>query len=135
MTRQARELQRLPAKVMRDEACSIRRWVSAHRVISFFQGFLREVGQAPGRGTAARGDKPIYTRAQIAQLYSAHRRGAYKRREAEWARIDADIIAASREGRILGGGLHQWFTLSKYASAHIGRLNVSAPLSKRERVK
>lgn len=62
---------------------------------------------APGRGRPASGgesslppDKPIYTRAQIAQLYDQHRRGAYVGREAEWARQDADIIAAGREGRI-----------------------------------
>jgi hypothetical protein len=62
---------------------------------------------APGRARPATGgdtsvppDKPIYTRAQIAQLYRAHQKGAYVGREAEWARQDADIIAASREGRI-----------------------------------
>jgi hypothetical protein len=61
----------------------------------------------PGRARPATGgdaslppDKPIYTRAQIAQLYSAHRKGAYVGREAEWARQDADIFAAGREGRI-----------------------------------
>jgi hypothetical protein len=31
-----------------------------------------------------------------------HRRGAYLGREAEWVRQDADVIAAGREGRILG---------------------------------
>ena len=45
-------------------------------------------------------DKPIYSRAQIARLYSDHRKGAYVGRETEWARQDADIIAAGREGRI-----------------------------------
>lgn len=62
---------------------------------------------APGRARPATGgdasvpsDRPIYTRAQVAQLYSAHRKGAYTGREAEWARQDADIIAAGREGRI-----------------------------------
>jgi hypothetical protein len=62
---------------------------------------------APGRARPATGgdaslppDRPIYTRAQIAQLYSAHRKGAYVGREAEWQRQDADIIAAGREGRI-----------------------------------
>jgi hypothetical protein len=74
----------------------------APRVIAFFRGFQQEVGQAPGRARPARPEKPIYTRAQIAQLYSAHRKGAYVGREAEWARQDADIIAAGREGRIRG---------------------------------
>lgn len=62
---------------------------------------------APGRARPATGgdtsfppDKPIYTRAQIAQLYRMHQKGAYTGREAEWARQDADIIAAGREGRI-----------------------------------
>ena len=43
---------------------------------------------------------PFITRARLRDLYSAHRRGAYVGREAEWAAIDADIIAASREGRV-----------------------------------
>jgi hypothetical protein len=62
---------------------------------------------APGRARPATGgdasvppDKPTYTRAQIAQLYSQHRKGAYVGREAEWARQETDIIAAGREGRI-----------------------------------
>jgi hypothetical protein len=62
---------------------------------------------APGRARPATGgdaslppDKPIYTRAQLRELYSMHRKGAYVGREAEWARLDADIIAAGREGRI-----------------------------------
>jgi hypothetical protein len=62
---------------------------------------------APGRARPATGgdasvpsDKPTYTRAQIAQLYRLHQKGAYVGREAEWARQDADIIAAGREGRI-----------------------------------
>jgi|SRR5262252_2593020 len=108
---------------------------SAHRVISFFNGFKQEeaatghieapastpTGQAPpreaavplaslaapGRARPATGgdtslptEKPIYSRAQIKQLYDAHRKGAYVGREAEWARQDAEIIAAGREGRI-----------------------------------
>jgi len=62
---------------------------------------------APGRARPATGgdtsvppDKPIYTRAQIAQLYRMHQKGAYVGREAEWQRQDLDIIAAGREGRI-----------------------------------
>jgi hypothetical protein len=62
---------------------------------------------APGRARPASGgdasmppERPIYSRAQIKQLYEMHRRGAYAGREAEWARQDADIIAASREGRV-----------------------------------
>jgi hypothetical protein len=62
---------------------------------------------APGRARPATGgdtafppDKPIYSRAQIANLYRMHQKGAYVGREAEWQRQDADIIAAGREGRI-----------------------------------
>jgi hypothetical protein len=62
---------------------------------------------APGRARPATGgdasmpsDRPTYTRAQIAQLYSAHRKGAYVGREAEWARQEADIIAAGAERRV-----------------------------------
>ena len=46
--------------------------------------------------------QPIYTRETIGQLYEAHRKGAYAGREAEWARIEADIFAAQREGRVQG---------------------------------
>jgi hypothetical protein len=63
---------------------------------------------APGRARPAGGgdtslppEKPVYTRTQLRQLYEMHRRGAYAGREAEWARLDADIIAAGREGRVL----------------------------------
>lgn len=61
---------------------------------------------APGRARPATGgdaslpaDKPIYTRAQIKQLYEQHRKGAYTGREAEWARLEADFFTAQREGR------------------------------------
>lgn len=110
---------------------------SAPRVISFFNGFLREeaatgqiepapslppIGQsplvrepavplaslaAPGRARPATGgetslpsEKPTYTRAQIAQLYRMHQKGAYAGREAEWNRLELDFIAAGNEGRI-----------------------------------
>lgn len=57
---------------------------------------------APGGETSMPFEKPIYTRAKIKALYEAHRKGAYIGREAEWARQDADIIAAGREGRVQG---------------------------------
>jgi hypothetical protein len=75
----------------------------AVRVVSFFRQFMRENGTggqtsaAPARSSG----KPVYTRAQIAELYSRHRKGAYAGREAEWARQEEDIFAAGREGRIL----------------------------------
>jgi hypothetical protein len=62
---------------------------------------------APGRARPATGgdaslppERPTYTRAQIAKLYSDHRRNAYVGREAEWARLEADFFTAQREGRI-----------------------------------
>jgi hypothetical protein len=64
---------------------------------------------APGRARPAGGgdaslppDKPIYTRANIRDLYTAHRKGAYTGRDAEWNRIEADLFAAQREGRVQG---------------------------------
>jgi hypothetical protein len=61
---------------------------------------------APGRARPATGgdastpsDKPIYTRDQVKALYRAHQKGAYLGREAEWARQEADLYAAQREGR------------------------------------
>ena len=64
---------------------------------------------APGRARPASGgetsmplEKPFYTRARIAELYSQHRKGAFVGREAEWARQEADLYAAQREGRVRG---------------------------------
>jgi hypothetical protein len=80
----------------------------ANRVIAFFKGYLRESGnQSPGSAATTSGrtrsfGKPVYTRDQIAQLYSAHRQGAYAGQEQAWARQEADIFAAQREGRVQG---------------------------------
>jgi hypothetical protein len=84
------------------------------RVISFFRGFQRTVGGQSG-GTSTRTSPPLgmilhrtkesssrgrtYDRSEIKRLYDAHRRGAYQGREAEWARQEADIFAAQRDGR------------------------------------
>jgi hypothetical protein len=77
------------------------------RVRAFFNGFLlQHAGHAEHAGTGQRirpaHGKPIYSRQQIAQLYEQHRRGAYAGREVEWARQEADIFAAQREGRVQG---------------------------------
>jgi hypothetical protein len=83
----------------------------AARVIGFFKGWQREAGADTGDATAARQQpsrrvpmwstgQRIYSRAEIQRLYRHHAMGAYKDREAEWARQEADIIAAGREGRI-----------------------------------
>lgn len=61
---------------------------------------------APGRPSPAGGqppiaaDKPIYTRAQIAEFYRHVREHRYAGREPEKSRIEADIFAAQREGRV-----------------------------------
>jgi hypothetical protein len=84
-----------------------------NRVVGFFRTFLAQEGQPTGastrtspplgmilhrtRSSSSRGRS--YTRAQIKQLYDQHRRGAYLGREAEWARQEADIFAAQRDGR------------------------------------
>jgi hypothetical protein len=63
---------------------------------------------APGRARPAPGDssvpaeKPIYTRAQIANNYALRRRGAFNGRETEWNTLEADMIAAGNEGRVRG---------------------------------
>jgi hypothetical protein len=80
----------------------------ARRVELFFKQFQQQAGQSSSSSRASGGrpapsNKPVYTRDQIKQLHAQHLRGAYAGREAEWARQEEDIIAASREGRILGG--------------------------------
>jgi hypothetical protein len=84
---------------------------NAARVVGFFRGFLQQAGTDSGQTAQPRSqrvptwgpDRPTYTRAQIQRLYEQHRRGAYNGREAEWQRLEADIIRASGEGRIQGG--------------------------------
>lgn len=84
----------------------------ANRVIHFFRQFQREnqvMGQAPASARVAQHrapvqhDRPVYTRDQIARLYRQHQQGAYAGRAAEWARQEADIYTAQREGRVVGG--------------------------------
>lgn len=41
-----------------------------------------------------------YTRSDILDLYAQKRRGLWRGREDEWARLESDIYAAGREGRI-----------------------------------
>ncbi len=43
----------------------------------------------------------IYTRAEVKSFYDGYTKGEWKGREKEWAAIDADIIKASAEGRIV----------------------------------
>jgi hypothetical protein len=87
-------------RLLKDAAAA----ANAQRVISIFQGFLREVGaagQAPQRTSRASSGKPIYTRGQITQMASMRRRGQIG--DAEWMKWEHELIAAGREGRIRGG--------------------------------
>jgi hypothetical protein len=43
----------------------------------------------------------IFSRREIRELYEAHRKGAFRGKEMEWARLENEIIRAGREGRIL----------------------------------
>lgn len=60
----------------------------------------------PGRGTTATPpasgapDRRIWTTSEITQFYRQNREGRWQGREAEAARIEADIFAAGREGRV-----------------------------------
>ena len=88
------------------------------RVLAFFRGFQREVGQEAqqaahqtsssqrSHSTTPRGN--TYTRARIAQLYEMHRKGAFKGKEMEWNRIENDFIRAQREGRVTD--MYSYFT-------------------------
>jgi hypothetical protein len=83
---------------------------SATRVRAFFEGFRQEVGGTQSHASARTTSRTrsassprgrVYTRAEIAQLYEHHRKGAYAGRDAEWQRLEYDIIRAGAEGRVL----------------------------------
>jgi hypothetical protein len=46
-------------------------------------------------------DKPMYTAQDISRFYTECAAGKWRTREADRAAIDADIIAAQHEGRII----------------------------------
>ena len=81
---------------------------NAQRVASFFKGFLQEQGAgvqapaspAPQRARRAPSGKPIYTRPQIEQMWARRRKGEIG--DEAWARWEHELIAAGREGRIVG---------------------------------
>ena len=59
---------------------------------------------APGRAHSAGGipaEKPVYTAAEITQFYTDVTQGRWRGREQQQRAIDADIILAQREGRII----------------------------------
>lgn len=63
---------------------------------------------APGRARPAQGnidpsvpaDKPVFTRAQVARFYDDVRRRVYEGRDDEKNRLEQQIFAAQREGRV-----------------------------------
>jgi hypothetical protein len=59
---------------------------------------------SPGRAHSAGGspaEKPVYTTAEITKFYTDVASGKWRGREQHQAAIDADIILAQREGRII----------------------------------
>jgi hypothetical protein len=59
---------------------------------------------APGRAHSAGGtpaEKPVYTTAEITKFYTDVASGKWRGREQQQAAIDADIILAQRENRII----------------------------------
>jgi len=83
----------------------------AQRLIRFFRGFLEQAGLAPAgqapqrtpRRTRARttaDGRPIYTREQITRMWERRRQGRIN--DADWARWEHEIVAAGRDGRIVG---------------------------------
>jgi hypothetical protein len=74
----------------------------AARITAIYRGFQQEAGHHPPAARQSRqlatGHKPLYTREQIKQLYAQRARGGIS--DANWARQEADIIAAASEGRI-----------------------------------
>jgi hypothetical protein len=82
----------------------------AQRLIRFFQGFVREQGGAGAASAtsqprarqrrSAPDGKPIYTRPQITEMARRRQKGLID--DAAWLRWEYELIAAGREGRIVG---------------------------------
>jgi hypothetical protein len=91
----------------------------ASRVIAIYRGFERSGYHAPTtqqRAASSRpsaGGKPIYSRQQIADYYKRRQAGLID--DATWARREADIIAAGREGRVIGAIGPDGTELSRWA--------------------
>src|SRR5262249_21980019 len=85
---------------------------NAPRVASFFKGFLAQQGAAapaPASSASQRTQrasrrapdgKPLYTRDQITEMWAKRRKGEIN--DQDWMRWEYELIAASREGRIIG---------------------------------
>jgi hypothetical protein len=76
------------------------------RLIRFFRGFLREqgaAGQAPASPASQRTSRAppgqrIYDRSEIVRMWARRRKGQIS--DEAWARWEAELVAAGREGRI-----------------------------------
>jgi hypothetical protein len=81
---------------------------STHRVAAFFNCFQAQAGHGEAASTARRPAgrqatdprAPVYTRAQIKQFFELKRQGKYDAAQA--AQIEAEIIRAGAEGRVVG---------------------------------
>lgn len=67
-----------------------------------------ELQVAPGKtrvtsNPTGQNQAKTYARSDISKFYDDYRRGLYRGKEAEYAQIEQDIVAASREGRIVAG--------------------------------
>lgn len=111
----------VPRQTYLDDA---QRNLDARRVAQFFQTWKGQAGGpnaqstrqtqraselekqvAPGRGRSGgnktAGEPKTYTQADIKQFFADVQKGKYKGKEAERDRIERDIFAAQREGRIV----------------------------------
>jgi hypothetical protein len=77
---------------------------NAQQVKAVFDRFRSQghsTGTTGSRTTSRRSSgKNFYTHDDIKRLYEAHRKGAYTNLEDAWARQEANIFAAMREGRV-----------------------------------
>jgi hypothetical protein len=75
------------------------------RVVQFYRGFQQEASQPQYRSRGSGARTPaiagrIYSREDIRRLYEQRARGGIP--DASWGPIEADIVAAAREGRVRG---------------------------------
>jgi hypothetical protein len=87
----------------------------ASRVTVFYAGFLAQHGQARSYQSrpAATGAKPVYTRPQIRSLYEQRAHGTIS--DAKWGPLEADIVKAASEGRVVGAIGRDGTELSRWA--------------------
>jgi hypothetical protein len=74
---------------------------SAPRAIEFFRRFLQEEGgvaQTYSNTNQRSYSRPVYSRESIKELYERRRKGEFD--EATWNRVEADIFAAQKDGRL-----------------------------------